>query len=80
MCAEQSPRGVLHVALNLNMCAEQIPRGGHVAPCTPCWCSAPHAFWFGFILFRCWFFGPVDARETCFGLCVVAAAYTAVID
>ena len=24
-------------------------------------------------LFVCWFFGPVDARETCFGPCVVAA-------
>ena len=26
-----------------------------------------------------WFFGPVDARETCFGPCVAAGAYTAVI-
>ena len=28
----------------------------------------------------CLFFGPVDAREACFGPCVVAAAYTAVVD
>ena len=29
--------------------------------------------------FNCWFFCPVDARETGFGPCVVAAAYAAVI-
>ena len=28
----------------------------------------------------CWFFGPVDARETCVDPCVVTGAYTAVID
>ena len=31
-------------------------------------------------LFCCWFFGPVDARETCFGSCVVTTAYAAVVD
>ena len=38
-------------------------------------------FWFFFLG---WFFGPLDARETCFGqfssACVVAAAYAAGID
>ena len=33
-----------------------------------------------FAFFLCWFFGPVDAREACVGPCVVAAAYTAVVD
>ena len=28
----------------------------------------------------CWFFSPVDARGACFGPCVVAAAYAAVVD
>ena len=28
-----------------------------------------------FFIYICWFFGPVDAREACFGPCVVAAAY-----
>ena len=40
---------------------------------TPAWHD------FVFVLF-CWFFGPVDARQTCFGPCVVAAAYAAVVD
>ena len=33
-----------------------------------------------YIILCCWFFGPVDVREACFGPCVVAGAYAAVID
>ena len=33
---------------------------------------------FVFVLFVCWFFDPMDARETCIGSCVVAGAYAAV--
>ena len=28
----------------------------------------------------CWFFSPVDAREACFGACVVTTAYAVVVD
>ena len=39
--------------------------------------AAMYLFLFGFFLLLVgWFFGPVDARETCFGPCVrVAGAY-----
>ena len=38
-----------------------------------------HAFLFLFNFF-CWFFGSVNTREACFGPCVVAAAYAAVVN
>ena len=37
--------------------------------------SKSQAFCFCFV---CWFFDPMDARETCIGSCVVAGAYAAV--
>ena len=35
-------------------------------------CSILHMFFFILVFFFGWFFGPVDARETCFGPCVAA--------
>ena len=43
----------------------------------PCLPGAGAAF---FVFIIGWFFDPMDARETCVGPCVVAAAYTAVVD
>ena len=46
-------------------------------PITPVPVRTPFCFC---VRFCCWFLGPVDAREACFGPCVVAAAYAAVVD
>ena len=50
-----------------------------VLPCC-CACSVFLTTAVTFCLTFRWFCGPIDAREACVGPCVVATAYTAIID